>query len=44
MIKENKVMLFSKSFCPYCDEVKDFFQQFSIDFKVIELDQVENGD
>ena len=39
----NKVMVYSKSYCPYCVSTKDLLNQKGITFKVIELDQVANG-
>lgn len=43
MIGDNKVMVFSKSYCPYCTETKAALNELGVDAKVIELDQVENG-
>ena len=37
-------MVFSKSYCPFAKATKDLFKSKGIDFKVIELDQVPNGD
>lgn len=39
-----KVVVFSKSWCPYCNTTKQLFSSKGIDFKVIELDKVDNGD
>ncbi|GAN09598.1 glutaredoxin [Mucor ambiguus] len=39
LITENKVMIFSKSYCPYCLDAKDLLSELSIDYKAIELDQ-----
>lgn len=36
--------MFSKSYCPYCQYTKDLFNNMSVNAKVIELDQVDNGD
>ena len=44
MIGDNKVMVFSKSYCPFCHETKAALKDLGVDYKVIELDQVENGD
>lgn len=38
MIEENKVTIFSKSFCPHCKKVKGFFNTNNIHFKALELD------
>lgn len=40
MISENAVAIFSKSYCPFCTKVKDFFTNKGIAFKSIELDQM----
>ena len=42
-IDNNKVMVFSKSYCPYCVNAKQLLQSKGIAFKAIELDQVSNG-
>lgn len=42
-IKENTVMVFSKSYCPYCHRVKELFKKLGVEYKVIELDQHPNG-
>ena len=36
--------MFSKSYLPYCQYTKDLFNNMSVNAKVIELDQVDNGD
>ena len=36
--------MFSKSYCPYCQYTKDLFNNMSVNAKVIELNQVDNGD
>lgn len=40
---ENKVMIYSKSYCPYCAEVKSLFASIGVAAKVLELDTVPNG-
>ncbi|KAK9695068.1 Glutaredoxin [Basidiobolus ranarum] len=42
-IQDNVVMVFSKSFCPYCDEAKGVLSQVYPDFTAIELDQLPDG-
>ncbi|KAK4337189.1 hypothetical protein RND71_043288 [Anisodus tanguticus] len=44
LIKENRVLIFSKTYCPYCDKVKKLFKDLGVAFKVIELDKIDNGD
>ncbi|CAG7817945.1 unnamed protein product [Allacma fusca] len=40
LIKSNKVVVFSKSYCPYCDKVKDLFKKLSAQFYGLELDEI----
>jgi len=42
-IDSNNVMVFSKSYCPYCAATKSLFSSLGVDFKVIELDQRPDG-
>ncbi|KAG5513248.1 hypothetical protein PMAC_001618 [Pneumocystis sp. 'macacae'] len=42
IISENKVVVFSKSYCPYCDRTKELFQNSQINFTVLELDVIGN--
>eukprot|EP00879_Flechtneria_rotunda_P004852 GHRR01005126.1.p1 GENE.GHRR01005126.1~~GHRR01005126.1.p1 ORF type:complete len:150 (+),score=26.97 GHRR01005126.1:141-590(+) len=42
-VADNKVVVYSKTYCPYCAEAKGLFQQLSVPAKVIELDQVNGG-
>lgn len=43
LIKENNVMIFSKSYCPFCHKVKDIFKGINAPYKAYELDLEENG-
>ncbi|KAG0211809.1 hypothetical protein BGX28_007399 [Mortierella sp. GBA30] len=43
-IASNPVMIFSKSYCPYCLRVKDLFDDLSVPYKSLELDEHEYGD
>lgn len=42
-VADNNVMIFSKSRCPFCMATKQLFSDLGVDYKVIELDQDENG-
>jgi len=42
-IASKDVVVFSKSYCPYCSTTKALFKKEGIDYKVIELDQIEEG-
>jgi len=44
LIKENKIMIFSKSYCPFCNKVKQIFNELNVEYIAHELDLVENGD
>ncbi|CAG5986490.1 unnamed protein product, partial [Menidia menidia] len=43
LIDSNQVMVFSKSYCPFCVKVKDLFKELKVDCNVVELDLIENG-
>lgn len=42
-ISKNKVMMFSKTTCPFCTKIKDLFKNLNVEFQVLELDQISNG-
>lgn len=42
-IAKNKVMVFSKTTCPFCDKVKTLFKSLNVQFEVLELDKLPNG-
>ncbi|KAL3769174.1 hypothetical protein ACHAW5_000644 [Stephanodiscus triporus] len=42
-IASNDVVVFSKSYCPYCTSTKTLFSGMKINAKVIELDKIDNG-
>lgn len=42
-IETNKVVVFSKSYCPFCSATKALFTDMGLEFKVIELDQRPDG-
>ncbi|PSC73963.1 OPI10-like protein isoform B [Micractinium conductrix] len=41
---ENSVMVYSKTYCPYCSEVKSLFNKLGVSAKVVELDELADGD
>ena len=43
MIADNNVMMFSKSYCPFCTKAKDILNAKGIKFHVEELDQIPIG-
>lgn len=42
-ISSNKVMVFSKSYCPFCVRAKGALKDLGLDFEVEELDKVQGG-
>jgi len=47
MIREKNekypVMLYSKSYCPYCGQVKALFKKLKIEFTAVDLDEIHEG-
>ena len=43
-IAENKVMMFSKSYCPFCTQAKDLLKSKGVEFFAVEMDQMDGGD
>lgn len=43
-IASNNVVVFSKSYCPYCKKTKALLNERGIGAKVFELDTMSNGD
>ncbi|KAF4720553.1 hypothetical protein FOZ63_022149 [Perkinsus olseni] len=37
-IKQNRVMVFSKSYCPHCKRAKNALNSIGAEYKVVELD------
>lgn len=44
LIRDNKVMVFSKSYCPFCHKGKAALQQFTQDFTVLEVRALQLND
>ncbi|OCF37514.1 glutaredoxin [Kwoniella heveanensis CBS 569] len=42
-IAENKVVVFSKSYCPYCKKAKNYLAEDTDDIKILELDERDDG-
>merc|ERR1712215_459712 len=42
-INTHKVMMFSKSTCPFCVKIKQLFDSLNIKYEVLELDQILDG-
>ncbi|KAM9325543.1 thioredoxin reductase 3 [Gastrophryne carolinensis] len=43
LVEKNTVMVFSKSYCPYCDRVKDLFVSLGREYLALELDECDDG-
>ncbi|XP_010029146.2 glutaredoxin [Eucalyptus grandis] len=43
LVSANPVVVFSKSYCPYCVSVKKMLSQLGVNFKALELDQENDG-
>ncbi|KAJ0230918.1 Glutaredoxin-C2 [Hirschfeldia incana] len=43
LVSGNPVVVFSKSFCPYCVRVKELLQQLGAKFVAVELDKESDG-
>ncbi|KAI5300540.1 hypothetical protein KEM56_002372 [Ascosphaera pollenicola] len=43
LIEENAVVVFSKSYCPYCKASKDLLNQNKAKYTLLELDQLNDG-
>ena len=44
LLGQNKIVVFSKTTCPFCVKVKDLFKDMNQEFVTVELDTVENGE
>eukprot|EP00877_Chromochloris_zofingiensis_P000848 jgi/Chrzof1/10764/Cz05g11110.t1 len=42
-VGDNKVVVYSKTYCPYCARAKDLFNRLNVPAKVIELDEIADG-
>nr|QKY15263.1 glutaredoxin (GRX) [Polytomella parva] len=42
-VSSNKVVIYSKTFCPYCRKVKKLFNELKESPEVIELDKLDDG-
>ncbi|XP_067931180.1 thioredoxin reductase 1, cytoplasmic-like [Watersipora subatra] len=42
-IKAHTLMVFSKSYCPYCIRLKELFKTLNLEFEALELDLISGG-
>lgn len=43
LLKSNKVVVFSKTYCPFCTRLKGLLGQLKADYKLLELDTEADG-
>ncbi|KAJ4014068.1 Glutaredoxin [Fusarium irregulare] len=43
LIDNNSVVVFSKSYCPYCKQTKNTLDELNTEYELLELDQVSDG-
>ena len=43
-IAKNDVVVFSKSYCPFCTKTKTLFKEINVNAKIFELDLMSDGD
>ena len=43
LIDEHKVLIFSKSYCPFCRKTKELLDSKGVKYHSIELNEVEDG-
>ncbi|RGP65751.1 glutaredoxin 3 [Fusarium sporotrichioides] len=43
LIDNNSVVVFSKSYCPYCKQTKKTLDDLNTDYELLELDEVSDG-
>ncbi|KAE8742267.1 hypothetical protein FOCC_FOCC012196 [Frankliniella occidentalis] len=44
MISADKVVIFSKTYCPYCNMAKEAFDKIKFKYTAVELDKRDDGD
>ncbi|CAN0101594.1 unnamed protein product [Lampetra planeri] len=43
LVERVPVVLFSKSFCPFCEKVKGLFTELKVSYEALELDLIDDG-
>ncbi|KAF7563598.1 hypothetical protein G7046_g497 [Stylonectria norvegica] len=43
IINDHNVVVFSKSYCPYCRQTKQVLSSLDAEFETVELDQISDG-
>lgn len=42
-IESSKILVYSKTYCPYCTATKDLLNKYGVDYKLIELNTTSDG-
>ena len=42
-IEDNTVLVYSKSYCPYCKQTKKTLSELGASFLAVELDEIDDG-
>mmetsp|Transcript_13947 Transcript_13947/g.16829 ORF Transcript_13947/g.16829 Transcript_13947/m.16829 type:complete len:198 (-) Transcript_13947:619-1212(-) len=42
--EQNPIMIYSKSYCPFCTQVKSLFSEMEVDYTAVELDNIVEAD
>ncbi|KAL9657053.1 hypothetical protein ABK040_002679 [Willaertia magna] len=43
LVNSSKVVIFSKTYCPYCSNAKKLFEKLGTEYKAVELDTFDEG-
>lgn len=43
LIQSHEIIVFSKSYCPYCQSTKDILKELNVPHTIIEVNEVPNG-
>ena len=43
-VETNKVVVYSKSWCPFCAKTKSLFDSMGVEYTAVELDQLDEGE
>ncbi|BFZ04272.1 hypothetical protein BsWGS_07311 [Bradybaena similaris] len=43
LVSKNRVVIFSKSHCPYCEDSKTLLSNMGVDYTAVELDKMKEG-
>lgn len=43
LINDNKVMMFSKDYCPFCKQAQELLKSKGVEFECVEMDLIPDG-